>query len=183
MPDHYPILARVNRVFILIFISPLITNLLFLPEHILSHIFLPLLHQLTHCAFPIQPLPINFVLFHQFSYRCIEVDQPPGDVCCINLPTRLLATIKDELGGWPLEIDVEGCKTSFEQGKEVMAKVEGISLDLFALVVSKNLFGDADLKTFLAVSFEDEEEKDEGAYQSSHIREESINFVELPLEL
>ena len=50
-----------------------------------------------------------------------------------------------------------------------MAKVEGISLYLFVLVVSKNLFGDADLETFLAVSFEDKEEKDEGADQSSHI--------------
>ena len=63
-----------------------------------------------------------------------------------------------------------------------MAKVEGISLYLFVLVVSKYLFGNADLETFLAISFEDEKEKDEGADQPSYVWEEGINFVELPLK-
>ena len=38
--------------------------------------------------------------------------------------------------------------------------MEGVSLYLFVLVISEDLFGQTDLETFLAVEFKDEEEKE-----------------------
>ena len=127
-------------------------------------------------------LAIDVIFLQQSGDGSIKIMRFPDEIDNIHLPTGLKAAFQNECSVRPVQLNIEDSEGSFKESEEIVEEVKGIGLDLSVLVVHKDPFGHTHLETFLAVEFKDEEDEDEGAHQTSHVRKEGIYFVEIPAE-